>query len=100
MTAPSEEPAPDVIRRHSVPDDSERISDPQARAKREAENGFRQFDLGLQIVEDALSKGRAFRLRPSAILALHRAALQGLDSYAGNWRAAGVGIQGSKHEPM
>jgi fido (protein-threonine AMPylation protein) len=89
-----------VQRRHSLPEDSERVDDPLERAKREAENGLRQFDLGLAMVEDAVAKGAPFRLRPSAILALHRAALLGLSPYAGNWRPAGVTIQGSGHEPI
>lgn len=87
-------------RRHSVPQDSERIDDPLLRAQREAENGLRQFDLGLAMVEDAVAKGEAFKLRPSSVLALHREALQGLSPYAGNWRPAGVRIQGSIHEPV
>jgi Fic family protein len=87
-------------RRHSVPEDSEYLQDPIQRAEREAENGLRQFDLGLQIVEDAVEKGGAYRLRPSVLLALHREALRGLSQYAGNWRPAGVEIQGSGHAPV
>jgi len=41
----------------------------------------------------------AFKLRPSLILGLHREALIGISSYAGNYRPAGVEIQGSKHRP-
>jgi Fic family protein len=33
------------------------------------------------------------------LLALHRVALEGISSYAGNFRPAGVEIAGSKHEP-
>jgi Fic family protein len=40
-----------------------------------------------------------FKLRPSLILGLHREALSGISSYAGNYRPAGVNIQGSRHEP-
>jgi Fic family protein len=87
------------VRRHSVPQESENVSDPLLRAQREAENGLRQFDHGLAIVEDAVAKGEPFRLRPSMILGLHREALQGLSPYAGNWRPAGVRIEGSRHEP-
>ena len=91
---------PGVQRRHSLPEDSERVDDPLERAKREAENGLRQFDLGLAMVEDAIAKGAPFNLRPSGILALHREALRGLSPYAGNWRPASVSIQGSGHEPI
>jgi Fic family protein len=34
------------------------------------------------------------------VLALHREALAGISSYAGNFRPAGVKIEGSKHEPV
>ena len=46
-----------------------------------------------------LSAG-VFKLRLSLILALHREALTGISSYAGNFRPAGVKIEGSKHEPV
>jgi Fic family protein len=93
--------APDEpTRRHSVADTHDLIVDPLSKAEAEARNGLRQFDLGLRIVEDALSKGSAFRWRPSIIQALHREALQGISEFAGNWRPAGVGIQGSAHEPV
>ena len=40
-----------------------------------------------------------YKLRPSMVLSLHREALQGISSYAGNWRPAGVEIEQSKHTP-
>jgi Fic family protein len=94
-----EQPSQSENRRHSVPEESENVQDPILRAEREAANGLRQFDVGLAFVEDAIAKGQPFRLRPSHLLALHREALQGLSPYAGNWRPAAVGIQGSGHEP-
>lgn len=100
MTEKPDQTDPLKGRRHSVPEDSERLDDPLLRAQREAENGLRQFDLGLAMVEDALVKGSAFRLRPSSILSLHREALRGLSPYAGNWRPAGVHIEGSGHRPV
>lgn len=90
----------DGLRRHSIAAQPGLISDPVARAEAEARNGLKQFDLGLQIVEDALTKGAAFRWRPSAIQALHREALNGISEFAGNWRPAGVGIDGSEHQPV
>lgn len=87
-------------RRHSVADQPSLIVDPTAKAEREASNGLKQFDLGLQIVEDALAKSASFRWRPSIIQALHREALSGISEFAGNWRPAGVGIEGSAHEPV
>lgn len=87
-------------RRHSVAADASLIADPELRAQAEARNGLRQFDLGLRMIEEGIERGSAFKLRPSAILALHREALEGLSPYAGNWRPASVGIQGSAHEPV
>lgn len=46
-----------------------------------------------------VDQDRQFRLRPSAILHLHRVALDGINSYAGNYRPAGVEIEGSEHAP-
>src|SRR5215469_9080844 len=74
------------------------ISDPQRKAEAEARNGLRQYDAGVQSVQAALDRG-SFKLRPSLILGLHREALAGISMYAGNFRPAGVEIQGSKHEP-
>jgi Fic family protein len=88
------------LRRHSVAEEAEIVADPHLRAELEARNGLRQLDLGIRIVEDALAKGQGFKFRPSMIQALHREALAGLSSFAGNWRPAGVGIEGSRHEPI
>ena len=75
------------------------IADPKARAAAEARNGFRQYNVEIKTVQTAIERG-AFRLRLSLILALHREALAGISSYAGNFRPAGVKIEGSKHEPV
>jgi Fic family protein len=74
------------------------INDPDGRARAEARNGLRQFDLGVNIVEDALTKGREYRLRPSAVLALHRTGLEGIPSRVTSG-LAGIEIQGGKHTP-
>lgn len=89
----------DENRRHSKALDADLIRDPEERARAEARNGLRQFDLGISIVEDALAKGGDYRLRPSVVLALHRIALEGVSAFAGNFRPAGIEIQGSKHTP-
>lgn len=89
----------DENRRHSRALDANLIKDLDERARAEARNGLRQFDLGMDIVADALEKGDRFRLRPSTVLALHRVALDGISAYAGNYRPAGIEIQGSKHTP-
>lgn len=87
-------------RRHSVASDANLIADEDARAEAEARNGLIQFDRACQMIVDAIDKGEAWKLRPSAILALHRAALEGISAYAGNFRPASVEIQGSKHKPV
>lgn len=87
-------------RRHSVAGEAYLITDEMARAKAEAKNGLRQFDLACHIIMDAIDKGAGWKLRPSTILSLHRAALQGISPYAGNFRPADVAIQGSTHIPV
>lgn len=93
MTLPKNE------KRDSKALEPELIRDPQARAEAEARNGLRQYDAGIQTVQTALERS-PFKLRPSLILALHREALAGISMFAGNFRPAGVQIQGSKHEPV
>jgi len=87
--------------RHSIAFSADLITEPQALAEREARNGLLQFDLGMQIVETAIERHvENFKLRPSLILSLHRSALDGISLYAGNWRPAGIAIEGSQHEPV
>jgi len=54
----------------------------------------------MDMVDHWTSSGRTFKLRPSAVLDLHRAALEGLDAYAGSFRPAGIEIRGSRHQPI
>jgi Fic family protein len=92
MTLPKNE------KRDSKALEPELIKDPQARAEAEARNGLQQYDAGIRTIQTALERP-SFKLRPSLILALHREALNGISLFAGNFRPAGVQIQGSKHEP-
>jgi Fic family protein len=85
-------------RRDSRAFEPELIADPQQRAEAEARNGLRQYDLGIQAVQTALDR-KSTKLRLSLILSLHREALAGISVFAGNFRPAGVKIQGSRHEP-
>jgi Fic family protein len=85
--------------RHSKALEAELISDPDEKARREARNGLRQFDEVVTQVEHWLGTGRPFKLRPSAILGLHRVALDGISLYAGIYRPAGIAIKGSAHQP-
>lgn len=75
------------------------ITDPDELAKREAENGLRQFDAVVGLVERYLAEHWTFKLRLSVILGLHRDALLGIHPLAGNFRPSTVEIRGSKHIP-
>jgi Fic family protein len=90
---------PDDKTRHSSALDATLISDPDEIAAQEARNGLRQIDEVASMVEFFAERGEAFRLRLSALLHLHRIALDGISSYAGNFRPAGITIGGSKHAP-
>lgn len=85
--------------RHSRALEPELINDPVQKAEAEAANGLRQYDYAINVIQDALEKPY-FKLRISLILALHREALQGISSYAGNFRPGAVEIQGSAHDPV
>jgi Fic family protein len=86
--------------RHSIAEQPERITDPLEIARREAENGVRQFRLALDIIRTHVKdRERPFSLRPSTILQLHEAALRGIHPLAGTFRNTVVSIGGSKHTP-
>lgn len=89
---------PDRIR-HSVAEAANLIPDEEERARKEAENGLRQFDAVKEQVAHWLETRRPFRLRVSAILGLHRVALDGISQYAGNFRPADIAIGKSTHKP-
>ncbi|HUA00233.1 MAG TPA: Fic family protein [Candidatus Aquilonibacter sp.] len=86
--------------RHSEALEAELIADPEEKAHREARNVLRQFDSAVEQIEFWTHPGQqTFKLRPSAIMALNRVALDGLSGYAGVYRPAGIAIGGSKHTP-
>lgn len=87
-------------RRHSVAEQAYLISDPDERARKEAENGLIQFDNAMQLVEQHLDPERPFKLRVSTILEIHRWALQDIHEFSGNFRPAEVSINESKHQPV
>ena len=65
--------------RHSVAETAPLLNDPDEIARREAENGIRQFDLALEIIRSFVKEPeRPFRLRSSLILRLHQAAVDGV----------------------
>jgi Fic family protein len=89
--------APD---RHSEAEDAALLSDPDQIARREAENGLRQFTLALDIIRHHVKDAeRPFKLRAGPILQLHQAALDGLHRLAGTFRNTPVKIHGSLHQP-
>lgn len=84
--------------RHSHAQDALVVSDTDEKAKLEASNSLRQAERVQNYVLQAID-GRPFKLRISIILDLNRCAIEGLDSHAGNFRPAGIGIGQSAHEP-
>lgn len=88
---------PDEKIRHSNALEADLITDPDEKAAQEARNGLRQIDDVAGIVETYSDPGRPFKLRLSVLLHLHRIALDGISSYAGNFRPAGIEIGGSRH---
>lgn len=86
--------------RHSKAETAPVLTDPDEIARREAENGIRQFNLALEIIrEHVKDPERPFRLRSNVILRLHKAALDGLHPLAGTWRNTSATIGGSRHQP-
>jgi Fic family protein len=67
--------------------------------KAEIENGFRQYDLTLEIIRYYLDPERPFALRVPLILDLQREAVVGIETSAGQLRATPVGISKSEHTP-
>jgi Fic family protein len=90
-----------LVERHSVAEQIELIADPDEKARREAENGIRQFNLAIEIIRAHVKdKERPFRLRSGIILRLHMAALEGIHPLAGTYRNSSVSIGGSEHTPV
>jgi Fic family protein len=79
----------------------ELITDEDEIAKREAENGIRQFNLAVEIIRTHVKDvERPFRLRSSYICQLNHFALDGIHIFAGTFRNGPVTIGGSKHTPV
>jgi Fic family protein len=86
--------------RHSKAEDAQLLTEPDEIARREAENGLRQFNLAIQIIATHVrDKERPFKMRAGPILQLHKAALDGLHRLAGTFRNTAVTIGGSQHQP-
>lgn len=65
----------------------------------EVENGFRQFDLCLEVVDFYLDRERPFALRPGLIFDFQKEAVRGIEAEAGQIRQVAVGITHSEHNP-
>jgi Fic family protein len=86
--------------RQSRTDPVELISDPSEKARREAENGVRQFKAAIRIITDHISNpDHRFRLNQALILQLHEKALDGIHPLAGTYRNSPVRIGKSSHLP-
>jgi len=86
--------------RHSKALEPDLVGDPDERARVEAANGLRQYDQVLDLVRHwTLPEHAGFKLRVSTLLGLQRTALEGLSSYAGNFRPGPVEIGKSRHIP-
>lgn len=90
---------PDSESRHSEAAAAFLILDADERAQREAENGLRQFDSVVGLIQRYFAEHWRFALRVSTILGLHRDALLGVHALAGNFRPSTVEIKGSAHTP-
>jgi Fic family protein len=86
--------------RHSHAEEAQLLSDPDEIARREAENGLRQFNLALEMIRSYVKDHeRPFKLRAGLILQLHKTALDGLHRLSGTFRNTPVTIIGSQHQP-
>jgi len=68
-------------------------------AELEIDNGFRQYDLALDIIKTFQEPDRPFALRPSLIQQLQAVAVTGIEPYPGQWRTGPAKITKSKHVP-
>ena len=65
----------------------------------EVENGFRQFEHCLELIDYYLDPERPFALRETTICDLQRIAVEGIEPEPGRYRTLPVGITGSRHTP-
>ena|ERR1700730_1139675 len=68
-------------------------------ARLEIDNGFRQVDLGIDVIRTFLEPDRPFALRPSLIQQLQKVAVEGIVPYPGEWRTGPAKITKSNHIP-
>ena len=68
------------------------IGDDAKRAVKEAENGLDQFTFAREVISNAVSDDRVFKLRPSLLLELNRLAIDGVMRSAGRYRSIQVKV--------
>ena len=86
--------------RHSKADPLELITDPEEKARREAENAVRQYKAAIEIIRDSVQRPNGeFRLTQAIILDLHERVLEGIHPLAGTYRNTPVTIGKSSHIP-
>jgi Fic family protein len=68
-------------------------------AELEIQNGFRQFDMALEVIKTFLEPDWPFALRPAIIQSLQKVAVEGILPYPGEWRTGQASITQSKHTP-
>src|SRR3954453_913048 len=68
-------------------------------AELEVGNGLHQYDLAIDVIKTFLELDRPFALRPSLIQQLQSIAVQGIESYPGQWRTGPAKITKSAHIP-
>jgi len=86
--------------RYSVTQQAELITDPDEKARREAENGLRQFRAAMDVVRTHVhDPERPFSLRQSLLFEQNKICLDGLHLLAGTYRNVPTEIKGSKHVP-
>lgn len=89
-----------MVERHTSTKQVELVTDPDEKARREAENGIRQTELALEIIRNFVKdKERPFRLRQSLLLQLNAVALQDIHVFAATYRNGSATVHGSNHEP-
>ena len=87
--------------RHTSTEQVDLITDPEEKARREAENGIRQTELALDIIKAFVKeKEQPFRLRQGILMQLHSVALDGIHMFAGTFRNGVATIHGSHHDPV
>jgi Fic family protein len=93
--------ASDEAERHSRPGKATPLPARTAEeiAAIEAQNGLRQFDRMIELIDQCTGKGPRFKLRPSTIGELNRLAVQGMVERPGMWRDVAIEITAATHTP-